>query len=103
MALRIARARLVITVRRKALPAACPLHHPLFGGWSPSRRCAGEVKNIKRTILFDQGPYVRPCRTGVLFWPDARPDAPRPRPSRPRAGAGGGGRARVAGGARGGV
>ncbi len=30
IALRIARARLVITVRRKAVPAACPLHQPLF-------------------------------------------------------------------------
>ena len=26
-----------------ALRGACPLHHPLFGGRSPSRRCAGEV------------------------------------------------------------
>jgi hypothetical protein len=43
MALRIARARLVMSVRRMSLSAACPLHHPFFGGRSPSRRCAGEV------------------------------------------------------------
>ena len=27
---------------------ARPLHHPLCGGWSPSRRFAGEVKRRRR-------------------------------------------------------
>ena len=44
MALRIARARLVMSVFRISLPAACPLHHALFGARSPSRRFAGEVE-----------------------------------------------------------
>ena len=47
MALRIARARMVMSVLRMSPPVACPLHHPLFGGRCPSRRFAGEIEQYK--------------------------------------------------------
>ena len=42
------------------LPAACPLHHPLFGGWSPSPRFAGEVVALAPS---GASAYIRSMRT----------------------------------------
>ena len=51
IALRRARARLVIKVRRKAVRAARPLHHALYGARSPSPTAAalGEAAAPSRT------------------------------------------------------
>jgi hypothetical protein len=52
-----------VTVATRAQPGSRPLHHPLFGGWSPSRRCAGEVKRAASAarasaLVLDQPPQA---------------------------------------------
>ena len=69
LALRMARARLVISVRRIFVPAACPLHHPLFaalGARSPSRRLAGEVRDeqLRRLTGLVAVLHLPPPRSG---------------------------------------
>ena len=65
------------TADRSAEPEARPLHHRLFGRWSPSRRYAGEVRRFARALNSGSFLRLRICTTVLPSRSGMSPRAPK--------------------------